>query len=100
MKLRWVTFWAAVVVAVAMVVTSVLNELNRQQRMVELMQEKAEALAEAQDRLSRLRDRVEFFKTPEGQAWIARDRLNMAFEGEMIYKIEGVPEEKTHQSGK
>ena len=72
-----------------MLVTSVLNEFRRQRRMAELMQEKVEALRQAQDKLSRMRDRVEFFKTEEGQAWIAREKLNMAFSGEEIYKIEG-----------
>lgn len=75
--------------AAAMLVTSVLNEFRRQRRMAELMQEKVEALRQAQDKLSRMRDRVEFFKTEEGQAWIAREKLNMAFSGEEIYKIEG-----------
>lgn len=89
MKLRWVAFWALVAMAVAMLVTSVLNEIHRQQRMTGLMQERVEALRQAQDRLGRMRDRVEFFKTEEGQAWIAREKLNMAFSGEEIYKIEG-----------
>ena len=81
MKLRWVAFWAVVVMSAAMLVTSVLNEFRRQRRMA--------ALRQAQDKLSRMRDRVEFFKTEEGQAWIAREKLNMAFSGEEIYKIEG-----------
>jgi hypothetical protein len=34
---------------------------------------------------------VQFFKTKEGQAWLAREKLNMAFSGEEIYKIEGEP---------
>ena len=49
------------------------------------------ALEQAQDRLARLRDRVQFFRTKEGQAWLAREKLNMAFSGEEIYKIEGTP---------
>ena len=91
MKLRWVAFWSVVGVGVAMLVTSVLNELDRQKRMTELMREKEAALEQAQDRLARLRDRVQFFRTKEGQAWLAREKLNMAFEGEEIYKIEGSP---------
>lgn len=99
MKLRWVAFWAMVVTAAAMLVTSALNEFRRQRRMDELMEEKVEALRQAQDRLNRLRDRVEFFKTEEGQAWIAREKLNMAFSGEEIYKIEGkLPDEKAPES--
>ena len=43
MKLRWVAFWAVVVMSAAMLVTSVLNEFRRQRRMAELMQEKVEA---------------------------------------------------------
>ncbi len=89
MKLRWVIFWAAVGVSVAMLVTSIMNELDRQKKMLEVIREKAEALEQAQDRLSRLRDRVQFYKTEEGQAWLAREKLNMAFEGEEIYRIEG-----------
>ena len=91
MKLRWVVFWAVVGVGIAMLVTSVLNEFDRQKRMAELIREKEAALVQAQDRLSRLRERVQFFKTKEGQAWLAREKLNMAFSGEEIYKIEGVP---------
>jgi len=91
MRLRWVAFWAVVGLGVAMLVTSVLNELDRQKKMAELMREKEQALAQAQDRLSRLREKVQFYKTEEGQAWLAREKLNMAFEGEEIYKIEGEP---------
>ncbi|MBP3848965.1 MAG: hypothetical protein J6D22_04370, partial [Pyramidobacter sp.] len=64
---------------------------DRQKRMAELIREKEAALVQAQDRLSRLRERVQFFKTKEGQAWLAREKLNMAFSGEEIYKIEGEP---------
>ena len=91
MKLRWVVFWAVVGVGIAMLVTSVLNEFDRQKRMAELIREKEAALVQAQDRLSRLRERGQFFKTKEGQAWLAREKLNMAFSGEEIYKIEGEP---------
>ena len=83
--------WAVVGVGIAMLVTSVLNEFDRQKRMAELIREKEAALVQAQDRLSRLRERVQFFKTKEGQAWLAREKLNMAFSGEEIYKIEGEP---------
>ena len=104
MKLRWVAFWSVVGVGLAMLITSVLNELDRQKRMTELMREKEAALEQAQDRLSRLRDRVQFFRTKEGQAWLAREKLNMAFEGEEIYKIEGSPRRAapagTSQTGK
>ncbi len=89
MRLRWVVFWAVAVVASAMLVTSVFGEFRRQKQMVVIIREKTKALEQAQDRLSRMRDRIEFFKTEEGQAWIARDKLNMAFNGEEIYKIEG-----------
>jgi cell division protein FtsB len=89
MKLRWVAFAAAAAVVTAMLATAMIREYGRQRELKRLMQEKTQALAEAQDRLSRMRDRVEFFKTEEGQAWIAREKLNMAFSGEEIYKIEG-----------
>ena len=82
MKLRWVAFWAVVVMSAAMLVTSVLNEFRRQRRMAELMQEKVEALRQAQDKLSRMRDRVEFFKTEEGQPEGTFGRLRYSFGGD------------------
>ncbi len=88
MKLVWVAFWAGAAGAAAILVTSVLNEFRRQKQMAVMIHEKNEALAQAQDKLSRMRDRVEFFKTEEGRAWLARDKLNMAFSGEEIYKLE------------
>ena len=90
MKLRWVAFWSVVGVGLAMLVTSVLNELDRQKRMTELMREKELALEQAQDRLARLRDRVQFFRTKEGQAWLAREKLESEEKVHEKYKISGV----------
>lgn len=89
MRLRWVVFWAAAALGTAMLVTTVLKELDRQKRMAAVIREKDAQLAAAQDRLDRLRSRVQFYRTEEGQAWLAREKLNMAFSGEEIYKIEG-----------
>lgn len=91
MKLRWVVIAAAASVAAAILATAMFREFSRQKELQALMDQKNAALTEAQDRLSRMRDRVEFFKTEEGQAWIAREKLNMAFSGEEIYRIEGDP---------
>ena len=89
MKLRWVVIAAAASVAAAILATAMFREFSRQKELQALMDQKNAALTEAQDRLSRMRDRVEFFKTEEGQAWIAREKLNMAFSGEEIYRSEG-----------
>ena len=88
MKLRWAVFWAAAGMGAVMLATSVAREVRHQRRLTAIVRERNEALAKAQDRLERMRDRAEFFKTEEGQAWIARSKLNMAFGGEKIYKIE------------
>ena len=88
MRLRWVVFWAVVAVAFAMLVTSMYNEFRRQDQLVKYREEQLARLAEIQDQLERMRDRVDFFKTEEGQAWIAREKLNMALPGEEIYKVE------------
>lgn len=98
MRLRWVVFWAAAGLSAAMLVTTVRSELDRQKRMAAVIREKDAQLAAAQDRLDRLRNRVQFYRTEEGQAWLAREKLNMAFSGEEIYKIEGeVPPAETQK---
>ena len=79
MKLRWVAFWSVVGVGLAMLVTSVLNELDRQKRMTELMREKEMALEQAQDRLARLRDRVQFFRISRDDNIVRRRKPRTMF---------------------
>ena len=88
MRLRWVVFWAVATVAFAMLITSMYNEFRRQDQLVKFREEQLAQLEKAQKQVERMRDRVDFFKTEEGQAWIAREKLNMALPGEEIYRVE------------
>lgn len=88
MKLRWAALLAAVGVTAVILATSVIREHRHQKKLVAILNERRQALVTAEDKTERMRDRAEFFKTEEGQAWIARDKLNMAFGGEKIYRIE------------
>ena len=88
MRLRWVVLWAVATVAFAMLITSMYNEFRRQDQLVKFREEQLAQLEKAQKQVERMRDRVDFFKTEEGQAWIAREKLNMALPGEEIYRVE------------
>lgn len=88
MRLRWVAFWAMAGVAAVILSSSLANEYRHQKKLQSVLAERNSALAKAQDKLDRMRERADFYKTEEGQAWIAREKLNMAFSGEEIYRIE------------
>lgn len=75
-------------VAAVILSSSLANEYRHQKKLQSVLAERSSALAKAQDRLDRMRERADFYKTEEGQAWIAREKLNMAFSGEEIYRIE------------
>lgn len=88
MRLRWVAFWAMAGVAAVILSSSLANEYRHQKKLQSVLAERSNALVKAQDKLDRMRERADFYKTEEGQAWIAREKLNMAFSGEEIYRIE------------
>lgn len=89
LKLRWISLLALLAFLAAVFVTSVYEELGRRRRAEQSRSEALEALRRAEDYYSRLHEQVEFFKTDEGKAWLAREKLNMAYPGEEIYKLEG-----------
>lgn len=88
MRLRWVLFWAVTALFWAILGTSIYWEVCRQQKIARLIAHGHEQLSELNDKIRRTRDRIEFYRSAEGQAWIARDRLNIVFPGERIYRIE------------
>lgn len=71
-----------------MLATSMYMEVRKQAQLVQYREDQLARLADLEDKLDRMRSRVDFYKTEEGKAWIARDKLNMALPGEEIYKID------------
>ncbi len=88
MKLRWILLWTIVALTCAILGTSIYWELSQQSELRQNLAQRREELFSLNEKLQRTRERLEFFKTDEGQAWIARERLNIAFPNERIYKLE------------
>ncbi len=88
MKLRWILLWTLVGLCCAIMGTSFYWEMAQQSKLRSLLAQRRQELAELDEKVQRAQERLEFFQTDEGQAWLARDRLNIAFPGERIYRIE------------
>ena len=53
------------------------------------MAERSAMLAEKEQTVKELREKVAFYNTDEGIAHLAREQYNLAFPGERVYVISG-----------
>lgn len=88
MRLRWVAYWTGVGLLIAIFATTYGRELIHRRELSSYVRAREMKKEELEDALARRTQRVEFFKTQEGQEWIARDQLNMALPGEKIFRFD------------
>ena len=92
-KLRWVIFLAFVTFLVAVMMTSFFREASRIDSLTAALDRRMEELVSVRRDSQDLQQRIDFYKTPEGIARLAREQFNLVRPGEVIYKIEVVSED-------
>jgi cell division protein FtsB len=86
-RLRW-TFFAALIAPVLCIAgTYYFIEISKIVRLRAAVTENSAELAERQRSVERYREMVEFYKTEEGIAHLARERDNLVFPGERVYLV-------------
>ncbi|GHS88319.1 hypothetical protein AGMMS49957_09630 [Synergistales bacterium] len=79
---------AALVVLGAFIVGTVFYfEINKFLRLNYLIEERAAKLAEKERTVNVYKEQVEFYKTQEGVAHLAREQYNLALPGERVYLL-------------
>lgn len=87
-RLRWVIFLAAVTFLIAVMLTSFFKELQRIDVLSKTLDKRMEELVSEERKSQELRQKIEYYSTPEGIARLAREQFNLVLSGEIMYKIE------------
>lgn len=87
-RLRWIIFVAAVTFLIAVLLTSFFKELERIDVLSGTMDKRMEELVAEERKSQELKQKIEYYSTPEGIARLAREQFNLVLSGEVIYKIE------------
>jgi cell division protein FtsB len=87
-RLRWVIFIAGVTFLIAVLLTSFFKELERIDILSGTLDKRMEELVAEERKSQELKQKIEYYSTPEGIARLAREQFNLVLSGEVIYKIE------------
>lgn len=87
-RLRWVIFAAVVAFLVAALMTSFFRELTTIDRLSGTLDRRMEELVREKRKTQDLKQKLEYYGTPEGMARLAREKFNLVQSGEKMYKIE------------
>lgn len=87
-RLRWVIFIAGVTFLIAVLLTSFFKELERIDILSDTLDKRMEELVVEERKSQQLKQKIEYYSTPEGIARLAREQFNLVLSGEVIYKIE------------
>ncbi len=87
-RLRWIIFTAAVTFLIAVLLTSFFKELERIDVLSGTLDKRMEELVAEERKSQELKQKIEYYSTPEGIARLAREQFNLVLSGEVIYKIE------------
>ena len=87
-RLRWIIFAAAVTFLIAVLLTSFFKELERIDVLSGTMDKRMEELVAEERKSQELKQKIEYYSTPEGIARLAREQFNLVLSGEVMYKIE------------
>lgn len=92
-RLRWVAFYAVTSFIMAVTVVTLFKEVGRIRRLSESLATRMEELVELTRKNHELQERISYYTTPDGVAYIAREEYNLVRPGEKVYRIEIVSED-------
>ena len=88
-RLRWIFVAAVGTLFLFIAGTIFFFEIQKLVRLRILVAERSAKLAEKELSVKAYREKVDFYKTKEGIAHLAREEYNLAFPGEQVYVIAG-----------
>ncbi|MDR3331520.1 MAG: septum formation initiator family protein [Synergistaceae bacterium] len=92
-KLRWILFYAVATFIVAVTVATFFKELRRIERLTASLESRMEELVELTRQNQEIQEKITYYQTPSGIAFLAREEFNLVKSGEKIYRIEIVSQD-------
>jgi cell division protein FtsB len=87
-RIRWVVVYAVASFLAAVSVVTFFKEVGRIERLSMALESRMEELTESTRKNQELQEKINFYKTPEGIANLAREEFNLVKPGEKKYRIE------------
>ena len=87
-KIRWLLVYAVTSFIMAVTVVTLLREIGRIERLSSVLETKMEELVELTRKTQELQEKVTYYSSPAGIAYLAREEFNLVRPGERIYRIE------------
>ncbi|MDR1651600.1 MAG: septum formation initiator family protein [Synergistaceae bacterium] len=92
-KLRWVIIYAVTTFIMAVTVATFFREVGRIERLSDELELRMGELVELTRKNQELQEKISYYTTPAGMAFLAREEFNLVRPGEKIYRIEIVSED-------
>ena len=78
----------------AVTVVTLFREIGRIERLSNVLESKVEELVELSRKSQELQEKISYYSSPAGIAFLAREEFNLVRPGEKIYIIEIVSEDE------
>ncbi|MDR0615795.1 MAG: septum formation initiator family protein [Synergistaceae bacterium] len=92
-RIRWLVVYAVASFLVAVSIVTFFKEAGRIDRLSIALESRLEELTESTRKNHELEEKINFYKTPEGIAHLAREEFNLVRPGEKKYRIEIISED-------
>ncbi len=92
-RLRWLIVYAIATFVFAVTVVTFFKEIGRIERLATSLETKMDELVELTRKNQEIQEKIGYYRTPEGIAFLAREEFNLVKSGEKIYRIEIVSED-------
>lgn len=89
-RLRWVLGVCIIIVSLVITGTAYVYEIRRAARLQAQVEQRMDELVSLSRSIQKVREQIDYYRTPEGIGRLARDQFNLVGEGEEIYRIEAV----------
>ena len=93
-KIRWLIIYAVTSFIMAVTVVTLFREVGRIDRLSGVLEARMEELVELTRKTQELQERINYYSSPAGIAYLAREEFNLVRPGERIYRIEIVSEDE------
>jgi len=92
-KIRWVVIYALTSFVMAVTVATLFREIGRIDKLSDILEARMEELVELTRKNQELQEKISYYSSPAGIAYLAREEFNLVRPGEKIYRIEIISED-------
>lgn len=87
-RIRWIVIYALATFILSVTVVTFFKEVNRIERLSTALELRMEELVKLTRKNQEIQEKISYYKTPEGVAYLAMEEFNLVKSGEKIYRIE------------